>query len=104
MTPPCTRHSRAVWPKESWYRKSAAVAWPLFAAISKVDAPVRISTPGHSTSGEEGGGDAGCGTAGLARKKGPSTLFVNGERGPHEPMLDAREQPVSSMAPISSVN
>jgi hypothetical protein len=70
-----------------------------------VDAPVRISTPGHSTSGEEGVGDAGCVTPGLALEKRPANLLLIEETVSDEPMLDAKEQPDSSiMAPISSIN
>ena len=55
-------------------------------------------------SGEEGVGDAGCVTPGLALEKRPANLLLIEETVSDEPMLDANEQPDSSMAPISSVN
>ena len=45
------------------------MAAAVFAAMFRVDAPVRMSTPGQSISGAEGVGEAGCVTPGVALEK-----------------------------------
>jgi hypothetical protein len=55
-------------------------------------------------SGDEGVGDAGWVTPGLALENRPANRLLIEETVSDEPMLDAKEQPDSSMAPISSVN
>jgi hypothetical protein len=59
-----------------------------------VDAPVRISTPGHSTSGADGVGECGCVTPGVAPEK---KLANEGELS-DDPTLEAVEQPDSIAA------
>jgi hypothetical protein len=67
-----------------------------------VDAPVRISTPGHSTSGADGVGECGCVTPGVALEKKLANRLVN-EGGPSDdPTLEASEQPDSIAAFIIS--
>src|SRR6266699_2489352 len=63
-----------------------------------VDAPVRISTPGHSTSGADGVGECGCVTPGVApEKKLVNRLASDGELS-DDPTLEASEQPDSITA------
>jgi len=67
----------------------------------KVDAPGRISTPGHSTSGADAIGDAGWVTPGFALEnklemRPPNQLS-------DDPTLDADEQPDSAMAVSSNI-
>jgi hypothetical protein len=63
-----------------------------------VDAPVRISTPGHSTSGADGVGECGCVTPGVApEKKLVNRLASDGELS-DDPTLEASEQPDSTAA------
>jgi len=70
------------------------------AATSNIDAPVRMSTPGHSTSGAEGVGDAGCVTPGFALEKRLVNRLLSD--GALSMMLEAPEQPESATAPISA--
>src|SRR5882672_2783359 len=68
----------------------------------KVDAPARMSTPGHSISGADAVRDAGWVTPGVA----PEKKLVN--RLPNEPSDDptseSDEQPASAAALTSSAN
>src|ERR1700745_2227341 len=95
---PCTTHSRAVWAHESWERRSPAVASAALAARFMVDAPVRISTPGHSTSGADGVGECGCVTPGVAPEKKLVKRLVNEGELSDDPTLEASEQPDSMAA------
>src|SRR6516165_1909957 len=95
---PCTAHSRAVWPNESWWRRSPAVASAALAAIFMVDAPVRISTPGHSMSGADGVGECGCVTPGVAPVNKLVKRLVNEGELSDDPTLEASEQPDSMAA------
>ena len=62
--------------------------------------PVRMSTPGHSTSGAEGVGDADCVTPGFALEKRLANRLPSD--GALSMMLDAPEQPDSATAPTSA--
>src|SRR4029079_4284033 len=73
---PCTAHSRAVWAKESWERTSPDVAASFLVVMFRVEAPLRISMPGHSTSGAEGVGEEGCAVPGFAPAKKLATFAV----------------------------
>src|SRR5712691_495548 len=68
----------------------------------KVDAPVRMSTPGHSMSGAEGVGDAGWVTPGFAPKKKLENRLPNEGESSADPTLEADEQPDSATALTSS--
>ena len=72
------------------------------AAIFMVDAPVRISTPGHSTSGADGVGECGCVTPGVALEKKLANRLVNEGEPSDDPTLEASEQPDSIAALIIS--
>src|SRR5262249_10092821 len=63
-----------------------------------VDAPVRISTPGHSTSGADGVGECGWVTPGVAPEKRLVNLLANEGELSDEPTLEASEQPDSIAA------
>src|SRR5262245_16328448 len=63
-----------------------------------VDAPVRISTPGHSTSGADGVGECGWVTPGVAPEKRLVSLLANEGELSDEPTLEASEQPDSIAA------
>jgi hypothetical protein len=63
-----------------------------------VDAPLRISTPGHSTSGADGVGECGCVTPGVAPVKKLVTRLVNEGELSDDPTLEASEQPDSMAA------
>src|SRR5262249_52490684 len=63
-----------------------------------VDAPVRISTPGHSTSGADGVGECGCVTPGVAPEKKPVNRLANEGELSGDPTLEASEQPGSIAA------
>ena len=70
------------------------------AAIFMVDAPVRISTPGHSASGADGVGEWGWATPGVALEKKlklANRLANEGELS-DDPTLEASEQPDSIAA------
>src|SRR5436305_11760418 len=65
-----------------------------------VDAPLRMSTPGHSTSGADGVGACGWLTPGVAlAKKFEMRLLNDGEvpEGSCAPSKEAEEQPESRM-------
>jgi hypothetical protein len=65
-----------------------------------VDAPVRISTPGHSASGADGVGEWGWATPGVASEKKlklANRLANEGELS-DDPTLEASEQPDSIAA------
>jgi hypothetical protein len=68
------------------------------AAIFIVDAPVRISTPGHSTSGADGVGECGCVTPGVAPEKKFANRLANEGELSDDPTLEASEQPHSIAA------
>ncbi|TMK09430.1 MAG: hypothetical protein E6G75_21235 [Alphaproteobacteria bacterium] len=63
-----------------------------------VDAPLRISTPGHSTSGADGVGECGCVTPGVAPEKKLVKRLVNEGELSDDPTLEASEQPDSMAA------
>jgi hypothetical protein len=63
------------------------------AAMFMVDAPVRISTPGHSTSGAVGVGECGWVTPGFALEKRLANRLANEGESSDEPTLEASEQP-----------
>jgi hypothetical protein len=63
-----------------------------------VDAPVRMSTPGHSTSGADGVGECGWVTPGVAPEKRLVNLLANEGELSDEPTLEASEQPDSIAA------
>jgi len=63
-----------------------------------VDAPVRISTPGHSISGADGVGECGCATPGVAPVKKLVKRLVNEGELSDDPTLEASEQPDSMAA------
>src|SRR5262249_61431478 len=67
-----------------------------------VDAPVRISTPGHSTSGADGVGECGCVTPGVAPEKKLVNRLANEGELSDDPTLEASEQPDSIAAPTIS--
>src|SRR5262249_60246806 len=67
-----------------------------------VDAPVRISTPGHSTSGADGVGECGCVTPGVAPEKKLANRLANEGEPSDDPTLEAVEQPDSIAAPTIS--
>src|SRR5262249_34212119 len=73
------------------------------AAMFKVDAPVRMSTPGQSISGADGVGDLGWVTPGFALAKRLATRLLNDGSSPPS-MLEIDEQPDSSSAPPASAN
>src|SRR6188472_2090664 len=58
-----------------------------------VDAPVRISTPGHSTSGADGVGECGCVTPAVAPEKKLANRLTNEGELSDDPTLEASEQP-----------
>jgi hypothetical protein len=55
-------------------------------------------------SGDEGVGDAGWVTPGLALENKPANRLLIEDTVSDDPMLDANEQPDSSVAPISNIN
>jgi hypothetical protein len=61
-----------------------------------VDAPERISTPGHSTSGAEGVGEAAWVTPGVALENRPANRLPN--ELSDDPMLEPEEQPDNAAA------
>jgi hypothetical protein len=63
-----------------------------------VDAPVRISTPGHSISGADGVGERGWLTPGVAPEKKFANRLPNEGELSEDPMLDASEHPDSARA------
>jgi hypothetical protein len=63
-----------------------------------VDAPVRISTPGHSMSGADGVGECGCVTPGVAPVNKLVKRLVNEGELSDDPTLEASEQPDSMAA------
>jgi hypothetical protein len=63
-----------------------------------VDAPVRISTPGHSTSGADGVGECSWVTPGVAPEKKLAKRLVNEGELSDDPTLEASEQPDSIAA------
>src|SRR5499427_8203333 len=63
-----------------------------------VDAPVRISTPGHSISGAVGVGERGWVTPGFALEKRLVNRLANEGESSDEPTLEASEQPDSIAA------
>jgi hypothetical protein len=63
-----------------------------------VDAPVRISTPGHSTSGADGVGECGWVTPGVAPEKKLANRLANEGELSDDPTLEASEQPDSIAA------
>src|SRR5262245_58854906 len=67
-----------------------------------VDAPVRISTPGHSTSGADGVGQCGWVTPGVAPEKKLVNLLANEGELSDDPTLEASEQPDSIAAPANT--
>src|SRR5262249_45661811 len=71
------------------------------AAIFMVDAPVRISTPGHSMSGADGVGECGCVTPGVAPEKRLAKRLVNEGEMSDDPTLEASEQP-DNMAALTT--
>jgi hypothetical protein len=68
------------------------------AAIFIVDAPVRISTPGHSTSGADGVGECDWVTPGVAPEKKFANRLANEGELSDDPTLEASEQPDSIAA------
>src|SRR5690349_7148352 len=106
-TPFCTRHSRAVWPRESWYFRSPAVASEPLAEMLRVEVPPRMSTPGQSMSGCDSLGDLGWVTPGLAlanmlenRLLNDGDVDADGSASP--PPMPRDEQPDSAAAPSNS--
>src|SRR5262245_14757793 len=65
----------------------------------RVDAPARMSTPGHPISGADGVGDAGWVTPGLALENMPEMRLPNELSAV---TLDAEEQPDSITPPSNS--
>src|SRR5260370_27133723 len=63
-----------------------------------VEAPVRISTPGHSTSGALGIGECGWVTPGVAPEKKLVNRLANEGESSDDPTLQAREQPHNAAA------
>jgi hypothetical protein len=63
-----------------------------------VDAPVRISTPGHSTSAADGVGECGRVTPGVALEKKLANRLVNEGELSDDSTLEASEQPDSIAA------
>ncbi|HXL47347.1 MAG TPA: hypothetical protein VN975_01060 [Xanthobacteraceae bacterium] len=63
-----------------------------------VEAPVRISTPGHSTSGALGIGECGWVTPGVAPEKKLVNRLANEGESSDDPTLEASEQPHSAAA------
>src|SRR5262249_41055310 len=63
-----------------------------------VEAPVRISTPGHSTSGALGVGECGWVTPGVAPEKKLVNRLANEGESSDDPTLEASEQPHSTAA------
>src|SRR5262249_30590073 len=78
--------------------RSPAVASATLAATFSVEAPVRMSTPGHSTSGALGVGECGWATPGVALEKKLVNRLANGGESSDDPTLEASEQPHSTAA------
>jgi hypothetical protein len=74
----------------------------VFAAMFKVDAPARMSTPGHSISGADAVRDAGWVTPGVAPEKKLLNRLPNDPSD--DPTIESDEQPDSAAAPTRSAN